>query len=297
MCEPTFISFFGGGGPGALKLEGDVALDGTLRFVVDQAGTKSGLKLSTNQIELGTNTANNYLVLKDYFSAGYYGLYQKNNTLVNFAFLFSTAGDELYLNALTTVNFWRAGVSNAKCTSSGWEFGLGTHTINAYFSLKGSGGNIQSWRSSANTEVVSISNSGQILSSSNIVCGETSSFWVINRLKLRGGSSDGVGILSNQGQTGFTRLVLGTDDAVGASFVKNGTAVQIKNGDGTNFTTIEPLEVLTRAPSGGTAKKIKFGESIAVTDGGLTALGIDTQWLVEIEGVNYYMLGGSSQFA
>ena len=111
------------------------------------------------------------------------------------------------------------------------------------------------------------------------------------------GNSNGIIAAVNAAENDFTRWIFGSNDTNGASLVKNGTALQVKDGIGTTFTTIEPLEILTRAPSGGTAKKIKFGERIAVTEGALTALGIDSQWLVEIDATNYYILGGTTQFS
>lgn len=161
MCNPLFISFFGGSVPDG-TLQTASALSTTLQVVKDNLGNSSGLQLSTNSIVLGTNTTNNYLTLKDYYVGGYYGIFQRANTSTNFAFLFSTGGDELYIQAQTTVNFWRNGVIAGLYNSQGWLVSAGTSAAsqNGAFTIRGTGGNIQSWRSSANVEQGTISNTG-----------------------------------------------------------------------------------------------------------------------------------------
>jgi len=54
-CGSVF-SILGGGSAGSLQIAGGVPLDATLRYVEDQAGTDSVLKLSTTNIAIGTGT-------------------------------------------------------------------------------------------------------------------------------------------------------------------------------------------------------------------------------------------------
>jgi len=57
-CGSLFVNLGGGGGgsvnTGVLQIAGGVALDSTLRFVEDQNGTDSPLKLSSTGVDLGT---------------------------------------------------------------------------------------------------------------------------------------------------------------------------------------------------------------------------------------------------
>jgi hypothetical protein len=58
-CGSLFVNLGGGGGggtvnTGVLQIAGGVALDSTLRFVEDQNGTDSVLKLSTTGVDVGT---------------------------------------------------------------------------------------------------------------------------------------------------------------------------------------------------------------------------------------------------
>lgn len=51
----------------------------------------------------------------------------------------------------------------------------------------------------------------------------------------------------------------------------------------------------TDAPSGGTAKKVKLGEIINVANAGLTALGIDKQQRIDVDGTVYYAMLSTTQ--
>jgi len=257
-CKQLFVNLGGSGGSvstGVLQMAGGVALDSTLRFVEDQNGTDSPLKLSTTEVNC-TNTFSTTNISSLYSGTIYAGS--------NFANVQANLG----------VGF----------------FGNGSNRLQ----VKGSGGNIASFRSSADVEQASISNVGVI----DLI--NSGSYNVNGRFSIKGDAStgaDGNIVLGNTGNTTFGILKFGGTTNAFPAIKRNGSAFQFKVADDSAFATIEPLEVLTRAPSGGTAKKIKFGERIAVTDGALTALGIDSQWLVEIDATNYYILGGTTQFS
>jgi hypothetical protein len=181
------------------------------------------------------------------------------------------------------------------------EIGPGSLTNNGFLTVKGAGSNILSLRDSSDVERGSFNNSGvftaiSFIATGDINAGQSNYLGFTGRTVLNS-PSNGVLMATNNAVTDFTRLVLGTNDTSGASIVKNGTALQIKDGSAANFTTIEPLEILTQSPAGGTARKTKFGDKIAVTDGVLTVLGINTQWQVEINGTNFYFLGSTTQFS
>lgn len=53
--------------------------------------------------------------------------------------------------------------------------------------------------------------------------------------------------------------------------------------------------IKTSDPSGGTAKKVKFGEIINVANAGLTALGIDKQQRIDVDGTVYYAMLSTTQ--
>ena len=52
---------------------------------------------------------------------------------------------------------------------------------------------------------------------------------------------DGLVQLFNHAETGFTRLILGTNDTNGASIVKNGSDLQFKNGSAAGYCSVEAL--------------------------------------------------------
>lgn len=194
-------------------------------------------------------------------------------------------------------------------STSAVNIGSGTITNNGTATIKGAGSNILSLRSSANAEVGSFSNGGgftaaQFFTGAAVLSSNT--YYVSNGGGMfigYGGGGGNLNLFPNSGTA--AAIICTTNGAVigsGATSAfpmlkNNGSALQVKNGDNTLFSTIEPLEILTEAPSGGTAKKIKFGEQIPVTEAALTALGINSQWLVEIDAVNYYFLGSNTQFA
>lgn len=65
--------------------------------------------------------------------------------------------------------------------------------------------------------------------------------------------ADGVFQLVNNGQNGFTRLVLGTNDTSGAAIVKNGTGLDVTDGSNSNFTALRALTVTATSSFSSTA--------------------------------------------
>jgi hypothetical protein len=282
-CKQLFVNLGGSGGssPDGM-LQTPAALSGTLQAVKDNLGNTSALSLST------TNAG-----FEGPITVGISGVFAVN---------FFNTNVKIQRSGASGLDFYTGSAAlNMSLDSSGdFLLGNGTITKNGKITIKGSGGNLQSWRNSSNVEVGVIDSAGVTdFLAYSIGCQRyrfNSGVTSTNHGYLKG-ISNGIIAAVNAAENDFTRWIFGSNDTNGASLVKNGTALQVKDGIGTTFTTIEPLEILTRAPSGGTAKKIKFGERIAVTEGALTALGIDSQWLVEIDATNYYILGGTTQFS
>ena len=153
-CKQLFVNLGGGGGgsvnTGVLQIAGGVALDSTLRFVEDQNGTDSILKLSTTQAELSSST-NKILTLSG-GSAPYISWGSDNQYIQGFLSS-PSVGIQIGVNS-------GAKVLNLK-DADGAAWGGGSITQNGAFTIKGAGGNIISFRNTANVEVGYIDNNGR----------------------------------------------------------------------------------------------------------------------------------------
>ena len=63
---------------------------------------------------------------------------------------------------------------------------------------------------------------------------------------LYGGIGDGIWQMTNVAANGFTRLILGTNDASGVSLKKNATQIQVRLGDDTGYADFVPAAVLAQ---------------------------------------------------
>lgn len=124
------------------------------------------------------------------------------------------------------------------------------------------------------------------LSNMTISGGAGAALWT-NRLQLFT-PSDGVAVISNWAGTGMTRLTLGTVDASGISITKNGTTVEAKLGDGSNYAGFKSLSLTTDTPVGGTAGTWKLG--ILKTDGVALTASTTNYIQVDIGGVLYKLM-------
>lgn len=78
----------------------------------------------------------------------------------------------------------------------------------------------------------------QITSGGSVAAGPTNALFWTGRSLLRS-SASGIVSLLNAGETDFSRLILGTNDASGIAIVKNGTAFDFKTGDAASFVDIQ----------------------------------------------------------
>lgn len=78
-----------------------------------------------------------------------------------------------------------------------------------------------------------------------------------SRSQLFLNETDGLARFANNAGTGFTRLILGTNDTSGIAFKKNSTALEIKLGDDSSFTELRAGAISSGAgastPAGGSA--------------------------------------------
>jgi hypothetical protein len=161
-CKSIFVNLGGGGGGsvnnGVLQIAGGVALDSTLRFVEDQNGTDSKLQLSTSQISFAGfagATTGNILWTANSILTEYTGWHQSDGTYR----IITKNNSPLFINIESGLNFANGLSTQGGFNSSGFYVGTGA-TQNGALTVKGSGGNIASFRNSTNVEKVSINNNG-----------------------------------------------------------------------------------------------------------------------------------------
>jgi hypothetical protein len=171
------------------------------------------------------------------------------------------------------------------------EVGAGSVTNNAFANFKSAGGNIASFRDSANVEVSSISNGGLVSALgisvlSNNTLFDTTTNFISNynaggtALKVRGngGTAKGLQVLfNNAGNTNNLQEWLATDEVTvlasisyqGKMFAEDFTSANLSTG---TLTTARPMQ---------------FGDKDTVTTG--NDLGLDAQIAVEHNGNVYYI--------
>jgi hypothetical protein len=160
-CGSLFVNLGGGGGgtvnTGVLQIAGGVPLDATLRFVEDQAGTDSILKLSTTKASFTPTGASELTIQADttltdytalYFGAGYK--------------IMSKSGGSIFLNFDSGIVFANGLSGGGGINTSGFYIGSGTVTQNGALTVKSAGANIASYRNSSNVEVSTITGAGNI---------------------------------------------------------------------------------------------------------------------------------------
>jgi len=278
-CGSLFVNLGGGGGgtvnTGVLQIAGGVPLDSTLRFVEDQNGTDSILKLSTTEADFGNtivnlrgikNTAVDFLYLRNDF-----GIYGQNN-----------AGSVTFMD-----------IYNDRAI-----FGSGTHTQNGYLSVKGNGGNIASFRDSTNVEKLAVSNAGVLTTISVITTGDiiagASAYIGFTGKSIFSSPSDGIFTLNNNAASSFTRLNFGglTTNFPAIASTNTPAALAAKDATGANLIPFSAEDFTSGNLSSGTlttARPMQFGDKGTITDAGLVALGLAAQIAVEHNGNVYYI--------
>jgi hypothetical protein len=198
-CGSLFVNLGGGGGgtvnTGVLQIAGGVALDSTLRFVEDQNGTDSVLKLATNKASF--DTSNTIFNVDAGFNFG-----RDGTPVFNFLNYALAAYVEPYFDCLN-FRFRCYGSNGVTITDST------TTTPNGALTVKGLGGNIASFRNSANVEVASINSIGSItcpfLGTANNQFG--SNYIGLNGLGLT--NSSGKLVITDGGFSNYNGLIVG----------------------------------------------------------------------------------------
>jgi hypothetical protein len=248
-CKSIFVNLGGGGGgsvnTGVLQIAGGVALDSTLRFVEDQAGTDSKLKLSTTNVAIETGSSNGIL-FASVFGATYTGLFSSGITPnnLNYGMLLDSTGSN-YINANNELYL---GVSNNQqqiINSNGIRMGVSPLTQNGLLTVKGAGANIVSFRDSSNVEKVKIENTGQLIIDPTYGIQFGSGSTVISAP-----SNGNLTLLDNAG-TSFNRLQFGGTTASFPSIKRSGINIDVRLADDTGYggitagrSTEKTLEVL-----------------------------------------------------
>jgi hypothetical protein len=279
MCND--LIFFGGSvNTGVLQIAGGVALDSTLRFVEDQAGTDSVLKLSTTQIEIASTTSKSVILSG---SAAPYISWGSDVQFIQGFLSSGTAGIQIGVNS---------GAKNLNITdSNGLYYGGGTITPNGALTVKGAGGNIVSLRNSSNVEKISFLNNGGASFDDDVTTRAAAQFRLLGHLKIFS-PSDGIAILTNNGGTSFDRLQLGGTTTDFPAIVATNTTptLSAKDATGTNLIPFSAEDFKSANLSTGTlttARPMQFGDKDTVTTG--NDLGLDAQIAVEHNGNVYYI--------
>jgi hypothetical protein len=176
------------------------------------------------------------------------------------------------------------------------EIGPGSLTNNGFLTVKGAGGNIASFRDSANVERASISDAGNlsigsVISSGNAEFTASGYFGFNNRCLFRSGS-DGVLLATNYSSNGFTRLQFGstTTDFPAIEATNTPAALAAKDATGANLIPFSAEDFTSANLSSGTlntARPMQFGDKGTVSTG--NDLGLNAQIAVEHNGNVYYI--------
>lgn len=258
-CKSIFVNLGGGGGgsvnTGVLQIAGGVALDSTLRFVEDQNGTDSKLRLSTTSVAIDT-AGSNGILFTTAFSV-YTGIYANGITpsSTNYGILLDANG-ATYVNGGTDLFLGRSNNQYLQINSIGIRCGSGTITQNALFTVKGDGANIVSFRNSSNVERLSLTNDGNLTISDGFFANYASFASGSNGVKIGSGlrvknPEDGVMLLQNDNANSFNRLQLGGTTASFSSIKRSGINIEVRLADDTGYggitagrSTEKTLEVL-----------------------------------------------------
>ena len=227
-CKQLFVNLGGSVNSGVLQVDGGVPLDSTLRFVEDQNGTNSPLKLSTTAASLFSS-----ILQMDFYENGSYSFIQFGD---NGRRIYSASGSSVYIDATSGLVMSTTGAQQTN-NSSGFSLNTGgSITQNGALTIKGAGGNIISGRSSGNVETFFVANSGYLYSGSSIVAAGS--------LAIGSGSvniipvSSGVFMITDAATTGFSRLILGPNSTTSPAIKKSSTDIHFRTGDDTAYTGI-----------------------------------------------------------
>jgi hypothetical protein len=317
-CGSLFVNLGGGGGgtvnTGVLQIAGGVALDSSLRFVEDQNGTDSPLKLSTDIGEFVFPDTSG-ITFKQFSNGGVYaGLWDTKIVTKNSANLSLLIGNtETYINASSFILFSINGVSAqiGDISVNGFRFGGGTHTSNGFVSIKGAGANIVSLRNSSNVEQCTFDNNGNLFYNADYKSvgkdGNNSIRYASGEIRVGVGGSGNI-IMYDSGNaramltmeasgfnyfgTAFSRLAFGgtTTDFPAIAATNTPATLSAKDATNTNLIPFSAEDFTSANLSAGTlntARPMQFGDKGTVTTG--NDLGLDAQIAVEHNGNVYYI--------
>jgi hypothetical protein len=238
-CKSIFVNLGGGGGgsvnTGVLQIAGGVALDSTLRFVEDQAGTDSPLQLSTTRASI---------VLPDCTQPFTFGKFTASiNELNGIGF------DSGTVYPFYNMQGFIAGANRYRLGTNGFVLGdTDAHTQNGFLSVKGTGANIVSFRDSSNVERGSFTNGG-VFSAVTFVTSNEYQFG--NGTRIRSTDANGRLLIGNSNLDNFDRLQLGGTTASFPSIKRSGINIEVRLADDTGYggitagrSTEKTLEVL-----------------------------------------------------
>jgi hypothetical protein len=243
-CKSIFVNLGGGGGgsvnTGVLQIAGGVALDSTLRFVEDQAGTDSAAKLSTNTFQvlgnvlgLGAGGGVTMGALNETIGAIWGNVTPATN---NFGIGFET--NFTYVNAASGIVFLLGGAGGKlDVNANGTSIGGGTQ--NGALTVKSSGGQITSFRDSSNVEKAYVTSTGALITLSEVRADYIQLNGTIGVFFNGEGSfaapSDGVFKMANNADTNFDRLQFGGTTASFPSLKRSGTNINVRLSDDTGY--------------------------------------------------------------
>jgi hypothetical protein len=288
-CGSLFVNLGGGGGgtvnTGVLQIAGGVPIDTTLRFVEDQNGTDSPLKLSTGRVAVYGGA--NRVVEFDTISGEWLG-YGGSKIA---PYQFSTGNFEIQSDPSFGITFSIGTTIAARLDNSlDFTIGSGTLTRNGKLTIKGSGGNIASFRDSSNVEQLYIDNAGQIYPFS--VRAAAGGFMQFLGRSYFDSPSDGIITFRDNAGTSFNRFQFGgtTTDFPAIAATNTPATLAAKDATGTNLIPFSAEDFKSANLSAGTlntARTMQFGDKGTVTTG--NDLGLDAQIAVEHNGNVYYI--------
>ncbi len=199
-------------------------------------------------------------------------------------------------SAITTGNQWIIGGTTASAklhvVSTTKQLRLGYDVSNYVTYTVSSSGNL----TIALTGGGSVTYSGNINSNANITAAGGGAmisdlgFIIASKSRLYSGS-DGIFLMRNAAGTDFNLLQFGLTTSAAPAIKRNGTGIDFRLADDSDYTNIAVKAISTDEPGGGTVQPWKLGTKTAITDGALTALGFDSQISIDVNGTVYYLTG------
>jgi hypothetical protein len=285
-CGSLFVNLGGGGGTvntGVLQIAGGVALDSTLRFVEDQNGTDSVLKLSTDKIQFDFATYGGLIFDSKQYAEG--AIWSDKITPDIYNFGFACDGNFTYVNAQSSIGLTLGGAGGKfELNSNGINIGGGTQ--NGALTVKGAGANIVSFRNSSNAETIYFGENGTGYFTNGIVSSNT-----IRTPDLQTSNIYANNAVYNMVLHNFTQISFGTTTDFPAIVATNTTpSLAAKDATNTNLIPFSAEDFKSANLSAGTlntARPMQFGDKGTVTTG--NDLGLDAQIAVEHNGNVYYI--------